>query len=163
MNCPYCEETSKVVDSRPTHDGIRRRRECLTCGRRFTTHERIVPLDVRIMKRANRPTEGFLVEKLLTSFKRVCKGRPVPEESVKAAARRIEASVVDSGKGVIQSHAIAQMVLEELRALDVVAFQRFASNYATEDGKPSLLTQDIQVEESAQYVLFEDMSDSQRS
>lgn len=130
VRCPYCKELDdKVVDSRTADDGaaIRRRRECLTCGRRYTTFERLEPLPLAIVKRAG-TKEPFDRAKLARGIAQAVAGRPIAAEAVEAMAADIEEQVRATGPEVA-SEAIGLAVLERLRPLDPVAYLRFASVY----------------------------------
>ncbi len=130
MRCPYCKEVDdKVVDSRIADDGdaIRRRRECLACGRRYTTFERLDALPLVITKRAG-TKEPFDRAKLARGIEQAVAGRPIAAEAVEGMAEEIEAQVRALGPEV-PSEAIGLAVLERLRALDPVAYLRFASVY----------------------------------
>jgi transcriptional repressor NrdR len=147
MNCPFCGSSSKVVDSRPTSDGIRRRRECLRCGRRFTTHEKIIPLEIRVLKAGNRPAEEFYPDKIIAVLRRVCKGRPITSLQINDFVRRIEASLGTSGRTSVTSAEIALMLLGILKEIDELAHSRFISNYMDTDGRISISdTGDVRLE-----------------
>ena len=131
MKCPYCGELeSKVIDSRPTEDGekIRRRRECLRCGKRFTTYEIVetVPLMV-IMKERYR--QVFARQKLLGGILRACEKRPVSYEMLERAVDNIEQSLLNSYEREVTSIHIGELAMEELKKIDEVAYVRFASVY----------------------------------
>lgn len=134
MHCPFCRGSSKVVDSRPISEGIRRRRECLRCGRRFTTHERIVPLEIRVLKSGNRPPEDFQPEKIAAVLRRVCKGRPVSEGQIDDLVRRIEADLGTTGQTTVSSSELARLVADLLKEQDDVAYFRFLANYTDPEG-----------------------------
>lgn len=130
MRCPYCSEDSdKVVDSRGANDGaaIRRRRECLECGRRFTTYERLEPLELVVRKRSG-ALESFNRVKLGHGIAQAVAGRSVAAEAVEAMADDI-AAWADSQGPEIGTDAIGVAVLERLRTLDPVSYLRFASVY----------------------------------
>jgi transcriptional repressor NrdR len=130
VRCPYCQELDdKVVDSRTADDGaaIRRRRECLTCGRRYTTFERLEPLPLVIVKRAG-TKEAFDRAKLARGIAQAVAGRPIAAEAVDAMAEDIEEQARRAGPEV-PSEVVGLAVLERLRALDPVAYLRFASVY----------------------------------
>jgi transcriptional repressor NrdR len=137
MNCPFCRGASKVVDSRPIPDGIRRRRECLRCERRFTTHERIVPTELRVVKAGDRAPEDFQPEKIAAVLRKVTKGRPVSEPQIEDAVRRIEADFAANGQTSVQSSELARVVADLLLELDQVAHFRFLSNYTDASGRVS--------------------------
>ncbi len=131
MRCPYCGwEGQKVLDSRPARDGdaIRRRRECESCLRRFTTFEAPEIPRLFVVKRDG-SREDFRIEKVLNSMMLACRKRPLLLESLKLAADRIERELISRFEEEVASNTIGQMVLEELRDIDVVAFVRFASVY----------------------------------
>ena len=134
MNCPFCGEDSRVLDSRPSSGEIRRRRECIACARRFTTYERRAPLEIHVAKRGSRPPEDFDHEKLLGCVLRVTRGRPVTREACENLVRGLEAELYDAGAPAISSGRLATRMLDKLRALDPVAAARFASNYTGQDG-----------------------------
>jgi transcriptional repressor NrdR len=130
VRCPYCRELDdKVVDSRTADDGgaIRRRRECLGCGRRFTTYERLEPLPFVVVKRSGL-TEPFDRAKLAAGIARAVAGRPIPEGTVEQMAVELEEQLRELGPEV-PSEAVGLAVLERLRALDPVSYVRFASVY----------------------------------
>ncbi len=129
MNCPYCGfNDSKVIDSRDVDDGIRRRRQCLQCSSRFSTYERIQPAALFVIKKDQR-REEFSREKLLGGLHRACEKRPLPTGAIDKAAQDIEAQLYQMGKAEIPSSAIGDMVMEKLKALDYIAFIRYASVY----------------------------------
>jgi len=131
MKCPYCgHKDDKVLDSRSIREGegIRRRRECLACGRRFTTYEEIEELRLAVVKKDQR-REPFDRAKILKGMLTACEKRPVPTETLNAAVDRIERTVYDRGELEIESREIGEMVMEELRHIDQVAYVRFASVY----------------------------------
>ncbi len=131
MRCPYCGgEDSKVLDSRASDEGeaIRRRRECLSCKRRFTTFERAERIILQVAKRDGR-REPFDRTKVLTGMLRACEGRPVPKEILDQAASAIERELAEQGTLEVASREIGDLVIERLRHLDDVAYVRFASVY----------------------------------
>jgi len=129
MNCPYCGyHDSKVVDSRDVNDGIRRRRQCLRCGSRFTTYERLQPASLFVIKKDER-REEFNRNKLLTGIHKACEKRPLPTGTVDKLADDIEAELYQLGKAEIPSAVIGDMVMERLKSLDYIAYIRFASVY----------------------------------
>jgi transcriptional repressor NrdR len=123
-----------VVDSRPSPDGIRRRRVCGECKRRFTTYEKLGTPDIKVLKRGDRASEPFDHAKLVRAMSRVCEGRPVTPEMLARIARHIEADLLDQRRASVPSWEIAGMVLESLKELDQLAYARFASDYLDEDG-----------------------------
>lgn len=129
MNCPYCGyHDSKVIDSRGVNDGIRRRRQCLSCGSRFTTYERLQPASLFVIKKDER-REEFNRNKLLTGIRKACEKRPLPTGAVDKLADDIEAQLYHLGKVEIPSAVIGDMVMERLKSLDYIAYIRFASVY----------------------------------
>lgn len=130
MRCPWCgHREDKVVDSRPTEQGgaIRRRRECLSCGRRFTTFERIEDVGLVVMKRHG-SREPYLREKVMAGIRKAIVNRPVTEEQVAELADRVEERLRRRGPDVT-SQQIGLEVLSQLARLDQVAYVRFASVY----------------------------------
>ncbi|MCI9128790.1 MAG: transcriptional repressor NrdR [Eggerthellaceae bacterium] len=130
MICPYCDyEESKVIDSRPAEDGsaIRRRRECLSCGKRFTTYERYGERPVIVIK-SDSSSEPFSREKLMRSIMVACAKRPVTPEQIDSLISDIELAV-RTASGEVSSKDLGEMVLDRLAPLDEVAYIRFASVY----------------------------------
>lgn len=130
MRCPYCEvDHDKVVDSRPSDEGsaVRRRRECLECGRRFTTYERHEETSVLVRKRSG-AVEPFDRDKLLAGIERAIAGRSVAEGAATAIADDVEERARAEGREV-PTEFLGLAVLEHLRALDPVSYLRFASVY----------------------------------
>ena len=131
MICPYCEGSEhRVMESRvpDTKDAIRRRRECQTCGRRFTTYERVEEMPLIVIK-SNGDREPFDREKLLSGLQRACHKRPVPTAHLEAAVRDIEVSLRNRLKQEVSSNAIGELALRRLKDVDTVAYVRFASVY----------------------------------
>jgi transcriptional repressor NrdR len=129
MNCPYCGHSdSKVIDSRDANEGIRRRRQCLSCGSRFTTYERAQPASLFVIKKDQR-REEFSRDKLLTGIRKACEKRPLPTGAVEKLVDDIEAELYRLGKPEIHSAVIGDMVMERLKSLDYIAYIRFASVY----------------------------------
>ena len=131
MKCPYCGHLGdKVVDSRESKEGdaIRRRRECLECGRRFTSYERIDEIPYMVVKKDGR-RERFDRQKLVGGLLKACEKRPVRVSALDAVADRIEASLQERPEREITTEEIGQQVMAELKGLDKVAFVRFASVY----------------------------------
>lgn len=127
MLCPYCShDDSKVIDSRESSDGIRRRRECARCGLRYTTYERVQTRTLQVTKRDGR-REEFSRDKLWTSLTRACAKRPLPTGSIDKAVQEIEAELAEVGRSEIPSRAIGEMVMDRLKGMDRVAYIRFAS------------------------------------
>jgi transcriptional repressor NrdR len=129
MNCPYCNHfDSKVIDSREVDDGIRRRRQCLSCNNRFTTYERLQPASLFIIKKDQR-REEYNREKLLNGIRKACEKRPLPTGSIEKVVDEIEAGLYKQGKTEIPSTLIGDMVMNKLKELDYIAYIRFASVY----------------------------------
>lgn len=131
MRCPYCSaEEDKVVDSRTAEEGraIRRRRECLECGRRYTTFERPEEVPLLVLKR-NGVEEPFLRDKVTEGIRRACKNRPVSEGEIAAVVDDVEEAMRLDGRRPIPSAEIGREILERLRHVDDVAYLRFASVY----------------------------------
>lgn len=131
MKCPYCGyEESRVIDSRPADEGsrIRRRRECLQCGKRFTTYEIIESLPIVVVKK-DRSREPFDRQKLLNGLLRACEKRPVPLERLERAVDDIEAQIQNSLEREVPTTKIGEYVMEQLIHIDDVAYIRFASVY----------------------------------
>ena len=131
MHCPFCNHSeTKVIDSRLAGEGrqVRRRRECLACGERFTTFETAELVLPRLIKR-DRAREPFDEAKLRSGIVRAIEKRPVSSEDVEAAVARIIHELQTTGEREIPSRLVGELVMEELRALDEVAYVRFASVY----------------------------------
>ena len=131
MKCPFCSfEDSKVVDSRPTDEGtsIRRRRECLSCGKRFTTYETVESLPMVVVKKDG-SRQSFDRRKVLGGMIRACEKRPVPLAELEKIAEEIEQDLQNSMEREISTEAIGEKVMERLRNVDQVAYVRFASVY----------------------------------
>jgi len=129
MNCPYCGfEDSKVIDSRASEGGIRRRRQCLACGQRFSTIER-TELGVLLVAKKDGRREEFSRDKILLGVRRACEKRPIPLGAIEALVDDIEARVHALGKAEVPTRFIGELVMERLRDLDDVAYIRFASVY----------------------------------
>ncbi|HEX8468243.1 MAG TPA: transcriptional regulator NrdR [Allosphingosinicella sp.] len=131
MRCPFCShENSQVKDSRPTEDGasIRRRRQCEECSARFTTFERVQLRDLTVVKAGNR-REPFDRTKLERSIAIACRKRPVPPERIDRLVSSLQRQIETSGDSEIASTRIGELVMDGLKALDPVAYIRFASVY----------------------------------
>ena len=131
MKCPYClYSESKVVDSRPADDGqrIRRRRECIQCGKRFTTYEIIETQPVIIIKR-DKSRQVFDRNKLLSGLLRACEKRPVTLDKLENAIDEIESQLQNSLEREVTSVEIGEMALSKLKDIDEIAYVRFASVY----------------------------------
>lgn len=131
MKCPFCNyPDSKVVDSRPTDEGtsIRRRRECLHCLKRFTTYETVERLPLMLIKRdGNR--EPYDRNKLLAGVMKACEKRPVPQARLEQLVDCVEQRLFGTLESEISSQKIGEMVMQELKNVDEVAYVRFASVY----------------------------------
>jgi len=129
MICPYCGyQDSKVVDSRDTDSSVRRRRQCLSCNSRFTTYETIQPVNLMVIKKDLR-REEFNREKLLAGVRKACEKRPLPAGTTEKIVEEIENKLYQIGKGEVSSSTIGEMVMEKLKAVDNIAYIRFASVY----------------------------------
>ena len=131
MRCQFCGcLDSRVIDSRPTEEGsaIRRRRECMRCGRRFTTYEKIETAPVMVVKKDMR-REPFNSAKIKSGLMRACEKRPVSMKDIEAIVEKVEKLVHSSGEDEFSSRRIGEAVMAELKQLDEVAYVRFASVY----------------------------------
>ncbi len=131
MKCPYCGyEESKVIDSRPADEGerIRRRRECLSCAKRFTTHEVIETVPIIVVKR-DKSREVFDRNKLTAGFLRACEKRPVSIDQIEKMVDAIESKLQSSLDREVTSGYIGELAMEQLKNIDEVAYVRFASVY----------------------------------
>jgi transcriptional repressor NrdR len=131
MNCPFCGHLQdKVVDSRESREGdvIRRRRECLSCARRFTTYERIDEIPYMVVKKDGR-REKFDRQKVLAGLLKACEKRPVAMGRLAEIVNDIEAKLLDSPEREVSTTEIGEMLMQRLRTLDKVAYVRFASVY----------------------------------
>ena len=131
MKCPYCGYSeSKVIDSRPADENssIRRRRECLSCGKRFTTYETVESLPMVVVKKDG-SRQSFDRRKVLGGMIRACEKRPVPLAELEKIAEEIEQDLQNSMEREISTEAIGEKVMERLRNVDQVAYVRFSSVY----------------------------------
>lgn len=131
MNCPFCGyDDSRVVDSRPADEGnsIRRRRECLRCLKRFTTYETIERMTLSIMKRDG-SRQVYDRKKLREGLLKACEKRPVALEQIEQIVDRIEQKIFSSPSDEVSSQMIGELVMEQLRKVDEIAYVRFASVY----------------------------------
>jgi len=131
MKCPYCgHEEDKVVDSRSSKEGeaVRRRRECLKCGERFTTYEYIEKDSLNVVKRDDR-REPFNRQKLIDGMLTACRKRPISVEKIESIANEIEHELSESASSEVSSLAIGEKVMEKLKDIDEVSYVRFASVY----------------------------------
>ncbi|HOP65401.1 MAG TPA: transcriptional regulator NrdR [Spirochaetota bacterium] len=131
MKCPYCSsDTHKVVDKResPGAGSIRRRRECLQCGKRFTTYERIEPGNIMVVKKDG-TREPFDREKVLRGIMKAVEKRPVSAEQVEVMVNSVETSIRRESDKEVDSETVGNLIIKELREADKVAYIRFASVY----------------------------------
>jgi transcriptional repressor NrdR len=131
MKCPFCSNLQdKVIDSRENEDGlsVRRRRECLKCGKRFTTYEEIEKIPIMVIKKDGR-REKFSREKILNGLVHACEKRPISVEKLEEISGIIEGKLQSSMEKEIPSKKIGEMVMKELQKLDKIAYVRFASVY----------------------------------
>ena len=129
MNCPYCShKESKVTDKRESPEGIRRRRECLKCKKRFTTYEKISRDDLYVIKKDGR-REKFSREKLETGINLAFEKRPVEREKITKMINEIEEQIRKIGKKEIRTSEIGELVMKKIKKIDNVAYIRFASVY----------------------------------
>lgn len=131
MKCPYCgKDTTRVVDSRPTDDNtsIRRRRVCDTCGKRFTTYEKIETIPLVVIKK-DRTREQYDRRKIEAGVMRACYKRPIPVEAVRSLVDDVEKQIFAGEEKEIESKRIGEIVMDHLSTLDAVAYVRFASVY----------------------------------
>ena len=163
MDCPYCGyPDSRVIDSREVNEGIRRRRQCLSCGARFTTYERMQPASLFVVKKDGR-REEFSRDKLLAGIRKACEKRPLPTGTVDKLADDIEAELYHLGKPEIPTIVIGDMVMERLKSLDYIAYIRFASVYrefaditALKQEVDTLVSSEVGAPSSAQLPLLAD-------
>lgn len=129
MECPYCLHiVSKVTNKRKSPNGIRRRRECLKCGKRFTTYEKIEREDLYVIKK-DKGREKFDIEKLKKGIEKAFEKRPIPQEKIKKMLNEIEETLRKRGKREIKSSIIGDLVIRKMKKLDNIAYIRFASVY----------------------------------
>jgi transcriptional repressor NrdR len=131
MKCPYCAHLGdKVVDSRESREGevIRRRRECLGCGKRFTSYERIDEIPYMVVKKDG-SRERFERQKLVAGLLKACEKRPVSVAALEAVADRVESTLQERSEKEISTNEIGALVMQDLKKLDKVAYVRFASVY----------------------------------
>jgi transcriptional repressor NrdR len=131
MKCPYCAHLGdKVVDSRESKEGevIRRRRECLDCGRRFTSYERIDEIPYMVIKKDG-TRERFERQKLVSGLLKACEKRPVSTAAIERVADKVESALQERPEKEMSTDEVGRMVMDELKRLDKVAYVRFASVY----------------------------------
>jgi transcriptional repressor NrdR len=156
MKCPYCSNPeTKVIDKRDSDAGsiIRRRRECLSCAKRFTTYERAEVLDLFVIKKDQR-RETFDRQKLKRNLMKACEKRPISQETIDHLIGDIEQQLISMHKSEIESRVIGELVMDALKDLDKVAYIRFASVYrdfkdvADFEAELRQLTQSTEVDET---------------
>jgi transcriptional repressor NrdR len=131
MKCPFCSEIdNKVIDSRLSKEGnaIRRRRECIVCGRRFTTYEHIEEIPITIVKKDGR-REVFNREKVYSGIKKACEKRDISINTIEEFIDELERDLKETGEKEIPAHTIGEKIMEKLHEVDDVAYVRFASVY----------------------------------
>ena len=129
MHCPFCSENnSKVIDSRESGDGIRRRRECMACETRFTTYELVEMRELVVVKRDGR-REEFSRDKLWASVTKACAKRPLPLGRIEKVINEIQSQLSEASRAEISSRDVGELVMDRLKAIDRVAYIRFASVY----------------------------------
>jgi len=143
MRCPYCGFLEdKVVDSREAKDGesIRRRRECLECGRRFTSYERIDEIPYMVVKKDGR-REPFERNKIMAGMLRACEKRPISVNQLESIANQIEKAVQDSSDRELATSEVGKIIMRRLKNLDKVAYVRFASVYLEFENVSEFMTE----------------------
>jgi len=128
MDCPYCSGKTRVTDKRDSPEGVRRRRECLKCKKRFTTYEKLGRSDLYVIKKDGR-REKFSREKLEAGIGRAFEKRPVSKEKIEKMINEIEEQLMRRGKKEVKSSVIGELVMKKIKRLDHVAYIRFASVY----------------------------------
>lgn len=130
MKCPFCgKDNTKVIDSRPTEDAaIRRRRQCESCGRRFTTYEKVETMPMMVIKKDDN-REPYDRDKIVAGIVRSCHKRPIPMSRINEMVDEVETVIFNSGKREISADEIGTLVMDKLKDLDEVAYVRFASVY----------------------------------
>ncbi|MEG2378414.1 MAG: transcriptional regulator NrdR [Clostridia bacterium] len=143
MNCPFCNyDDSKVVDSRPTEEGdsIRRRRECLSCQKRFTTYETIERVAMYVIKKDG-SRQAFDKSKILNGLLRACEKRPVPLAVLEDVANQVEQLLQNSLEREVSSQTIGELIMRKLKLIDQVAYVRFVSVYRSFDDVETFLAE----------------------
>ena len=130
MKCPFCgSEGFRTIETRNSRNNtIRRRRECTNCGKRFTTYEYIEAIELMVQKKDGR-TERFDLDKIIRGLQKACEKRPVTMEQIRDVAERVRQDLMAQGKEEVTSQEIGDLVIKYLKALDHVAYVRFASVY----------------------------------
>jgi len=130
MICPHCkEDNDKVIDTRANGDSVRRRRECLSCSNRFTTHEYVEKVALTVIKRDGSKRESFSREKLIGGIRKACVKRPVGPEKIEEIAKTVENELAALGLQEVPYQVIGDLVMRHLQQTDPVAYVRFASVY----------------------------------
>ncbi len=143
MTCPFCAyREDKVIDSRESKEGdsIRRRRQCLSCDRRFTTYEKIDEIPYMIIKKDGR-REKFDRQKILNGLIKAAEKRPIPMSRLAAIVDKVESKLSDSAERELPTTEVGEMLMEELRILDKIAYVRFASVYRNFDDEEAFLSE----------------------
>tara|TARA_B100000315_G_scaffold169370_1_gene157932 strand:+ start:118 stop:645 length:528 start_codon:yes stop_codon:yes gene_type:complete len=161
MQCPYCDhDDSKVIDSRDINDAVRRRRQCLGCGERFSTFERVVASGPFVVKKDGR-REEFLREKFAAGIGKACEKRPLPAGTLDKMVDDIETEIFGLGKAEVPSNIIGDMIIDRLKRLDHIAYIRFASVFhsfsditSLKKAVDTLLGDDVPLMPSAQLPLI---------
>jgi len=129
MNCPFCYHTKfKVTNKRESREGIRRRRECLKCGKRFTTYEKVAESNLYVIKKDS-SREKFDIQKIKRGLDKAFEKRPTPKEKIDKLALEIEEQLRKKGKKEIKSQTIGELMMKKIKKLDKIAYVRFASVY----------------------------------
>jgi len=131
MKCPFCEyHETRVVDTRPTDEGqkIRRRRECISCKKRFTTYEKVENIQLMVIKK-DKTRESFDRNKIVNGIIKSCEKRSIPLKKIEEIADKIEKTILNDMENEISSYKIGELVMKELKEIDDVAYVRFASVY----------------------------------
>ncbi len=143
MTCPFCAyREDKVIDSRESKEGdsIRRRRQCLSCDRRFTTYEKIDEIPYMIIKKDGR-REKFDRQKILNGLIKAAEKRPIPMSRLAAIVDKVESRLSDNAERELPTTEVGEMLMEELRILDKIAYVRFASVYRNFDDEEAFLSE----------------------
>jgi len=130
MICPHCkEDNDKVIDTRTSGDSVRRRRECLSCSNRFTTHEYVERVALTVVKRDDSKRESFSRKKLVDGIRKACVKRPISPQKIEDIAKAVENELVAIGGQEVSYQIIGDLVMRHLQQVDLVAYVRFASVY----------------------------------